>query len=155
MDKELDKRLVEEFPNLYKNRNASPQTTCMCWGFTCGDGWFELIYDLSSKLEDLILQLPESEKQECAAAQCKEKFGGLRFYIDGATEEMHDLISEAEDLSFHICEFCGAKGKRENLKGWITTVCEEHAKDPSKKIKAPSLVSLQDLRVLIEKDKNK
>jgi len=146
MDKELDDRLVEEFPNLYRNRYGDPMYTCMVWGFP-GNGWFQLIYDLSAKLEKLILQIPEPERELYCAAQCKEKFGGLRFYMDGATDEMQALIREAENLSWHICEECGAKGERRGG-GWIKVLCDEHAK-PKPVSGAPKQVGLQDLHVVL------
>ena len=55
--------------------------------------------------------------------QIKEKFGGLRFYVDGTTELL-DFIDEMEAKSLTICEKCGKPGKpREG--GWILTLCDE------------------------------
>ena len=127
MDEKLDAKLVAEFPNLYADRHASMQETCMCWGFTHGDGWYQIVYDLSAKLEALILALPEADRKDCKASQVKEKFGGLRFYMDSATDEMRALIHEAESLSFKTCEVCGKPGERRGG-GWISTLCDEHAK---------------------------
>lgn len=126
MAPEHDQQLCAEFPNLYRDRHASKQTTCMCWGFDCGDGWFKLIHELSSKLEALILQLPDVERANVRASQVKEKFGGLRFYMTSSTEEMNHLIDEAEERSYAICETCGAPGRR-RYGGWIRTLCDEHA----------------------------
>ena len=126
MDQELDDRLVGEFPNLYRDRHASMQVTCMCWGFDVGDGWFDMIYDLSVKIEKLILELPEEARPECKASQVKEKFGGLRFYMDGATDEMRTLIRDAESLSYHICETCGKSGGLRKG-GWLKVLCDEHS----------------------------
>ncbi len=53
MDKDLDNKLCQDFPLLYRDRHASMHNTCMCWGFP-GTGWYQLLYDLSSKLEPLI-----------------------------------------------------------------------------------------------------
>lgn len=54
MKKELELQLKKEFPNLYSDLYGDCRTTCMAWGFECGDGWFQLLYDLSSKLEPLV-----------------------------------------------------------------------------------------------------
>ena len=85
-----------------------------CWAW-CGDGWVPLI-------DKLI--------QDCIAAgwnkellQVKEKFGGLRFYIGGASDEVHDLVTAAEDLSFKVCEVCGDAGEPRDG-GWIKTLCD-------------------------------
>jgi hypothetical protein len=174
MKEELDNKLVKTFPLLYGDRNAPMQSTAMCWGFP-GDGWFDIIWDLSSKLEPLIQKfVDENPNLECStcgcekdrhyawksrkpgkclsihvnhisdeeppgnyfacfcdsyvschprAAQVKEKFGGLRFYMTSGTDEIFDLIEEAEALSCKTCEECGKPGE-ERPGGWIHTHCD-------------------------------
>jgi hypothetical protein len=130
MREELDKKLVESFPNLYADRNASMQVTCMCWGFP-GDGWYDLIFELSKKLELMILLLPEEARKEMKASQVKEKFGGLRFYMTYYDKEMAQLISKAERDSLHICEECGKPGQLIQA-GWLYTSCKDCAKPEHK-----------------------
>ena len=60
------------------------------------------------------------------AVQVKEKFGGLRFYVQAATKEHYNYISFAESMSYRTCEQCGAPGKR-YTDGWHTTLCDIHA----------------------------
>ncbi len=130
MKPELDQKLCEEFPNLYQDRYTNPQTSCMAFGFP-GDGWFNLLYDLSVKLEELILQYPEdlpegttgSIRSDFKASQVKEKFGGLRYYMSHSTAEMEALIDEAEAIAAVTCERCGAEGKARSG-GWIQTLCD-------------------------------
>jgi hypothetical protein len=55
--------------------------------------------------------------------QIKEKFGGLRVYLNGETPEMTAAIIEAERKSFETCEQCGAPGKLRRG-GWISTLCD-------------------------------
>jgi hypothetical protein len=43
MREELDKKLCEKYPELFKHRHADPTLTPMAWGFDCGDGWYNLI----------------------------------------------------------------------------------------------------------------
>ena len=40
MKQELDEALCRDFPNLFRDRHGNMMTTCMCWGFECGDGWY-------------------------------------------------------------------------------------------------------------------
>jgi hypothetical protein len=54
--------------------------------------------------------------------QIKEKFGGLRFYVDGATDEMWERICEATAESFRTCETCGTVGTVRHG-GW-KTLCD-------------------------------
>lgn len=60
-----------------------------------GNGWLGLIKELIEEAIKL-----GWDRQVC---QIKEKFGGLRFYINGAPDEVHKLIREAEDKSYEIC----------------------------------------------------
>lgn len=53
MTKEQDKTLVTRYPMLYGQRNKDMKETCMCWGFECGSGWFDLINELSAGLESI------------------------------------------------------------------------------------------------------
>ena len=165
MNRHYDKYLTAKYQPLYKNRFAPMNSTAMCWGFEVGDGWFNLINQLSSQLcfkwlsakkhyetikdregELLYKGYPESEynyhitidhinkaKRDMeeeynkvpTASQVKEKFGGLRFYVEGATDEQYELITFAENMSYTICDICGSVGKP-NKRGWIATRCKDH-----------------------------
>jgi len=122
MNKDLDQKLCESFPLLYADRHGDRRQTCMCWGFDCGDGWYDIIASLSAKLETEIRNLPEGERSSYRAAQVKEKFGGLRFYMTAGTDEMDVHIRAAESQSFKTCEVCGEPGVPGG-KGWIRTLC--------------------------------
>lgn len=114
MSPEKTKLLVEKYPNLYQGyNNRDPRRNLMCFGFECGDGWFNIIDDLSAKLEPLGV----------VAVQVKEKFGTLRFYVGGATDEVFDMIDAAEKLSETTCEKCGNPG-RLRTEGWMYTNCD-------------------------------
>lgn len=43
MRDELDKTLVERYPKIFAQRNRNMRETAMCWGFDCGDGWYNII----------------------------------------------------------------------------------------------------------------
>lgn len=128
MTRELDEWLTNRFPNLYRQRGGDLRSTAMCWGFEHGDGWFQIIYNLSEELEAEILKLPESEREYTCASQVKEKYGTLRFYMHSETQEMSYLIQEAEDKSAVTCEACGDPGELRGY-GWLSTKCNECAGD--------------------------
>jgi hypothetical protein len=92
----------------------------MAWGFECSDGWFDLIWDLSVKLEPLVAGT------DMRAMQVKEKFGTLRFYMTTSTDQIEKLISEAEEKSATTCEVCGSQDATASEGYWLTTRCEEH-----------------------------
>jgi hypothetical protein len=85
--------------------------------FSVSDGWLGLIKEL---IEDLISL--GWDKQTC---QVKEKFGGLRFYINGGTDEIYNRISKAENDSYEICEETGKPGTLRTDIGWYRTLCDE------------------------------
>jgi hypothetical protein len=51
MKQELDKLLCEKYPKMMVNRNKPMQETCMCWGFDCGDGWFNILDQLMGSIQ--------------------------------------------------------------------------------------------------------
>ena len=89
-----------------------------CGFFDVDSGWYPLIKDL---IEDLIKL--GWDKQVC---QVKEKFGGLRFYINSGSNEIFARITLAENKSHEICETCGEKGEMRTDLGWYRTLCNKH-----------------------------
>jgi len=71
-------------------------------------------------------KMEEEAAKVSVAVQVKEKFGGLRFYVNGATDKHWNFISFAESMSYRTCEECGAVGKT-YTDGWHRTLCDIHA----------------------------
>jgi len=61
MDKKLDELLCRRYPKIFQDRNAPMNTTCMCWGFSCGDGWHWLIDNLCMQIQSHI----DSHNDDC------------------------------------------------------------------------------------------
>lgn len=126
MKPELEEKLTKQFPLLYADVGADPTVSCMAFGFECNDGWYELLHEVSSKLE-LIIQKYIEEHDDCEnyprAAQVKEKFGSLSFYMTHYLDEFDDPIREAEAKSMITCEYCGKIGKI-RVGGWMVTLCD-------------------------------
>ena len=125
MKKELQEKLYEKYDWLFKDKDLPMTQTCMCWGLCVGDGWYDL-------LEETCRRIAAVDPEHIVVFdQVKEKFGGLRIYYHleaGGTgeydEPIFQIINEAEDKSYKICEVCGKPGTPNN-RGWITTLCEE------------------------------
>jgi hypothetical protein len=98
-------------------RPDRPQIKDSC-SFDCNEGWYPLIQRL---IEDLI-ELGWDKQ----IIQVKEKFGGLRFYINTGSDEVHKRIIEAEHESYTICEDCGEPGELRKDLGWYFTLCDAH-----------------------------
>ena len=139
MTNELEEKLLTAAPILYQQYNKLPNETCMCWGFECPDTWFDLLFDLSQKLEAFNNGFKE---YNCSiqAAQVKEKYGELCFYYDVKLNEKLDKITleiiksriklldkfilETERKSSKICAFCG-KPATHCTDGWVTYLCDD------------------------------
>ena len=75
MKQELDQLLCEKYPKLMVNRNKPMIETCMCWGFECGDGWFNILDQLMGNIQHHIDWKEKQRKwamdYNYMAAQCK------------------------------------------------------------------------------------
>jgi hypothetical protein len=125
MRKELEQRLVERWPKWF-NTGGDFRYTLMPRGFTHDDGWFDILWRLCEDLEPLVAQFEKETGLQFEVLQVKEKFGGLRFYVNcRRNEAIRKRIETAIEASFHTCEICGQPGtlREDRL---IKTLCDEH-----------------------------
>lgn len=104
MRQELDDLLCQRYPGIFCNRYASPVESGMHWGFTCGDGWFDLIDSLCAAIS---ARVTAGISPPVIAREVKEKLGRLHFRFRGGDEEIRRLTLIAENLSETTCERCG------------------------------------------------
>lgn len=122
MRQELEDKLFDDFPLLYEKCGMD----CMGFGFECGDGWYQLIRDLSEALYPLIREGRVENECYCYATQVKEKYGTMRFYMSLSTSLMDEIIEEYEERSSRVCEECGAPGSIDYNKFWLEALCPKH-----------------------------
>ncbi len=87
-----------------------------------GSGRFELIDTLCA---DIQFYIDHNEVPQVEATQLKEKCGTLRFRFRGGDERVAGMVQMAESMSAHLCEECGAPGKKCEAQG-IQTLCDAH-----------------------------
>ena len=96
-----EKTLAEKYIKKYKII-SSPELHSI----SIPSGWYDFVCELTDNLIDI--------GWDKNLSQVKEKFGGLRFYIENTTPELNKLIKAAEIASFSICPVCGElKTKKE------------------------------------------
>lgn len=81
-------------------------------------GWHDLI---ESMLNDMFDAGWDGE-----LLQIKEKFGTLRVYLNGSSDEVHARIAQAEHESGVTCRECGQPGEMDG-DGWLKVSCIKHA----------------------------
>ena len=143
MEEQKFEELAKRHPDIFQKSGD--------FEFSIGDGWYGIIDTLcgmiSYRLENaksrlkyamenpdarFVKPIAELEKDVANAmeelpeiAQVKEKFGTLRFYVHGGTEEMRHYIDFAEAMTSCVCEECGNPGKSRSG-GWVKVLCNEH-----------------------------
>jgi hypothetical protein len=127
MNEKLDEQLCARYPKIFVNRHADMTITAMCWGISCGDGWYNILDQLCHNIQSHTNWQNRETAQvaQVVATQVKEKFGGLRFYYDGGDDYIQGLTAMAESMSEVTCETCGAPGKQRGG-GWVYTACDAH-----------------------------
>ena len=88
MHSALTENLYAAFPQLYRGRYKPQSESAMCWGFECGDGWYQMLYDLSQELSKYQAAHPTLNLE---VVQVKSKLGILRVHLncrDAAIEKM-------------------------------------------------------------------
>ena len=104
MRKKFQEQLFKKYPEIFVDITKPPEESGMAFGIQTGDGWYWLIDQICAELQWLTKQ----GHPQVIAFQIKEKFGSLRFYTRGESNQQNDLLSFAERLSKTICENCGS-----------------------------------------------
>ncbi len=125
-----EQQLANEYPEIFElwdkepDEIDGPAPSITTYGFQCAEGWHSLIESLCETLDRLEVDIK--------VTTIKEKFGGLRFYHSGISADddrriyqASGAIKQAEQMSFHVCEECGAAAELRQS-GWFRTLCYEH-----------------------------
>lgn len=118
MTKEEFEQYLESLGGLVRTWKADKGPIVTSDFFSVGVGWYELI----KSLIDELIALGWDKRVN----QVKEKFGGLRFYVENIPEGGNEVILKYESLSYKTCEECGKEGQLRSG-GWMKTLCDEHA----------------------------
>ena len=112
MNSDLEKSLINKYPELFQSYGGDPKETCMAWGCECDDGWYDLIDSLCAYIaaicnhkmmvsykdgyvkteqeEQTGLKNEHIDPPKVKFQQIKEKFAGLRIYFS----MYHDISDE-------------------------------------------------------------
>jgi len=101
-------------------------------GIECGDGWLELVQDLSVKIERVLNDMVSNGVPVSAlpgVTQIKQKFGSLSVHMRGfggvrMPVTIRQILDEADHQASVTCELCSAPGALRKS-GYITVLCDE------------------------------
>lgn len=121
MNIENIKKLLTSYPRLYRKLRE--------FGFECGDGWFNLIWQLSADIE--LATRVEGLAENTDAWPCvdivKQKLGDLRVQFSAPVSDgIRDLVDKAREHSTKICEMCAAPCNEVSVSmqiGWVKPLC--------------------------------
>lgn len=129
-------RLIKEFPFLLpKNRWDRSLNIIGEYPFdftwteisSLPKGWLiAFAKPLLKELKDAIMKYDEAFLYEYMITDIKEKYGGLRWYDNGATKEMYKIVDKYENMSYNKCIICGKDGKANSDKFLLEPLCPEH-----------------------------
>lgn len=125
MNKELEKQLQDKFPKQFRDLYGNKSETCMAWGLQCAEGWFQIIEQACTRIQEVLDKHPAMDFKWL---QIKEKYGQLTLNggftnEEGAPNEVANIIKEAQRESLKICEICGKEGELATEYVWIRTLC--------------------------------
>lgn len=81
--------------------------------------------------DELKLELKKSGHiNDYRITQIKEKYSMLRWYDNGKTPKMYEIINKYVDMSKRTCICCGKPATRITI-GWISPYCDDCCKENS------------------------
>ena len=159
MRKELDELLCAKYPKIFRDRNAPMSQTSMCWGFDCGDGWFNIIDALCDNIQSHIDGI---ERQRVYSIGWNENVNDPNFewgafskreerpvpelldqVVAGQVKEKFGMLrfyyNGGDDYIDGLVSMAGSMSAvtcevcgnpgTSTDGGWIRTLCEEHKKE--------------------------
>jgi hypothetical protein len=114
MKKELKQQLKDKYKIFSDISEAN---------ISVGDGWYDAIDGGSQLIQEYLDKKPDMVVK---VGQIKEKFGEMRFYVDGHVDEyINEIINTIEESANNTCERCGCYcDKKLNKAGWLKTMCD-------------------------------
>jgi hypothetical protein len=129
LDPTLTEKLYSDFPRLFRGRHKPAQESSMCWGFECGDGWYQLLHGLSIQLSNYLAEHPDSNLE---AIQVKSKFGRLCFHLSDYDAVVEEMINAARERAAATCEITGRPGqlcRGKSRRDPLMVLCPEKAEE--------------------------
>ena len=103
MDSHKTNELYEKFPHLYRERTAPLESSGVGCGFSCENGLYKIIYEMSKKIDKIST---EGEHAPAIAEVSRNPGGTLYVAVSNITPPVADIVTSAVEQSRLTCEFC-------------------------------------------------
>jgi len=115
----------KQFPFLFEPTGREEQPLQFV-SLDIGKGWYTLVYTLCGAIKEYLGTVRDEDfVKNFYAIRIKQKFGGLRFYVSRSDKVIYNMVREAEEASWEMCEECGRFGVPRPL-SYIETLCQKH-----------------------------
>ena len=131
-------KLLKVAPTFYRGLDLHSKGA-----FEIGDGWFEIVYEASRQIEEMIFLFSESIHLETIDShspfiqervpysfgpRCIRGVLEMGFLKLGyVNSRFFEVVDEARERSSKVCMYCGTPGKhRKEGLAWERTVCDDH-----------------------------
>ena len=117
MKKELQEKLYENYPAIFRQKDLTKQETAMCWGISCGDGWYNILDTLCFHLRNLVDQPHrDTEMYKSWIQKEQEKNEGVN---EEWIERCKQLIKESQEKTISQIEAVQVKEKYGTLRFYL------------------------------------
>jgi len=95
MNKALQNKLYEKYPEIFAQKDLDKTQTLMCWGISCGDGWYNIIDMLCENLQNYC-DAPHKDIVSYERWLAKAKEDGDELWAKTCEERLAKAIQTAE-----------------------------------------------------------
>jgi len=128
---EENKKLIERYPfllprNVWNDEVDKDYDYSWILGIDeLPKGWIKLFLQMCEDIRKPLIENNYLDKFRFS--EIKEKYGSMRLYNFGATQEINEIIEKYEYISQFVCEECGKPAEKESINGWVGYYCSDCA----------------------------
>lgn len=111
MREELDNKLCAKYPKIFRDRHAPMNQTCMCWGFSHGDGWYNIIDQMCANIQNHINWTRKQRHDalvynRALSRAVRGDFSTLNRLPEWKQKWIHEALADAEPQLKPVPEAC-------------------------------------------------
>ncbi|WP_438969834.1 hypothetical protein [Methylophaga sp.] len=96
---------------------------------TIPDGWFELVFDMCARIEDIAQQINRKKRQRMFLPRIvfiEEHMGRISCDLINGNQDIADIIRKTQMTSVRRCMYCGDEANQFRHGRQLVTCCPKH-----------------------------